>query len=219
MDRPRRRPPHAPPLPAEAAPHLAQVPAKDLHSGPGPTSLLWPLGWHLTSPLLWPITSNLLRYPPAPHTQVEDNSIQMKKDLKTFLYHLRWLFFASVKGFSYYYFILLPQDWCWRGGGGDAWLGRVGLHLRENPYDGTEVSSLHCSLFIQWFTFKVWFQRGSSIVFHCILVGFQTHVVSHRNEMLQDMRVSKKAQSKLVSRTPWESNKAVLIKGLKEPLL
>jgi len=46
----------------------------------------------------------------------------------------------------------------------------------------------------------------------------RTLMMEQRNEMLQDMRVSKKAQSKLVSRTPWESNKAVLIKGLKEPL-
>ena len=53
-----------------------------------------------------------------------------------------------------------------------------------------------------WFTFKVWFQRGSSIVFHCILAGFQTRLVSLRNEMLQDMRVTKKAQSKLVSKNP-----------------
>ena len=31
MDCSRRRPPHAPPLPAQAAPHMAQVPAQNIH--------------------------------------------------------------------------------------------------------------------------------------------------------------------------------------------
>ena len=106
------------------------------------------------------------------YNQVEDNSIQMKKDLKTFLYHLRWdiwnplraerrsSWFERLKTFKN---MIFHQDWRRRGGGWDARLRCFRVHLRENSHDGAEVTKLNfCVCYVREFVgerYRLWWHK------------------------------------------------------------
>ena len=96
--------------------------------------------------------------------QVEDNSIQMKKDLKQFLYQLRQVDWTILSPVWRYFFSRIEAD--------------------------VDVIEMHDSD-VSAYTYE------------------RTLIMEQRNEMLQEMKVTKSARNKMVSLVMfWEANEA-----------
>ena len=70
--------------------------------------------------------------------QAEDNSIQMKKDLKQFLYQLRSVFWRQLHIWMFQFTWIYFQNWSRNRCNWNARLWRLCLHLREDLDHGAE---------------------------------------------------------------------------------